>query len=103
MEGRLKAEEALKGLHSELGLSKTMQKSSPKSLGALQTRFNETNKIWCEEVGKLLDHLKAQQRGMPSMVAQKVFLSMTFGDFINKCSTIMVDAAITTRKDKARL
>lgn len=55
------------------------------------------------EVGKLLDHLKAQQQGMPFMVVQKLFLSMTFSDFINKCFATMVDAAITKALEKIKL
>lgn len=67
-EARLKAEDAMKGLCAELSLSKTMRKSLSENLGALQTRFDAANKIWREEVGKLRDHLKAQQRGMPYMI-----------------------------------
>lgn len=79
-----------------------MRKSFFENLGALQTKFDEADKIWREKVDKLLDHLKAQQRGMTYMVIQKLFLFATFWEFINKCSATMVDAVITEALEKVK-
>lgn len=102
--------ELLLTVRTKLGVSQLMRHTLAKNLvvaennvATLQAWFNEVDKIWKDKVRKLIDHLKVQQREFPYAVVHKLFLSATFGDFMNKCSDTMVNVAITEALVKVKV
>lgn len=65
-EGRRQAEKVFLGVKTELRVSELMRHTLAENLGVaehnlvtIQTHFEKVEKIWSDETGTLIDHLKA--------------------------------------------